>query len=60
MKFSTTPCRLWCSAPILGQHTREVLSELGYTAGQIVDLEASGVVVSRQPKARINPANADR
>jgi crotonobetainyl-CoA:carnitine CoA-transferase CaiB-like acyl-CoA transferase len=57
MKFSSTPCRLWCSAPILGQHTREVLSELGYTTQQITELEGSRVVLAREPKSRTDPAN---
>lgn len=31
-------------SPALGQHTRELLGELGYTAGEIAALEASGAV----------------
>jgi crotonobetainyl-CoA:carnitine CoA-transferase CaiB-like acyl-CoA transferase len=50
LKFSATPCQLWCSAPVLGQHTREVLNEVGYTAEQIAELEQAGVVLARQPK----------
>lgn len=58
MKFSSTPCRLWCSAPILGQHTRQVLTELGYGADRISELEESGVVLARQPKPRTGTAAA--
>lgn len=32
--------------PVLGQHTREILGELGYSANQIQDLESSGAVIS--------------
>ncbi|HQW51073.1 MAG TPA: CoA transferase, partial [Tepidiformaceae bacterium] len=31
-------------SPALGQHTREVLGELGFTAGEVAALEASGAV----------------
>ena len=52
LKFSSTRCQLWCSAPILGQHTREVLGELGYSGEQIADLEKARVALARQPKTR--------
>ena len=32
------------SAPLLGQHTREILLELGYSAGDIAELEQQGVI----------------
>ena len=56
LKFSSTPSEIWCSAPILGQHTHEVLSELGYPAEQITELEESRVVLARQPKPRTDSA----
>jgi len=34
------------TGPAIGQHTQEVLREAGFTAAQIADLEASGVVRS--------------
>jgi crotonobetainyl-CoA:carnitine CoA-transferase CaiB-like acyl-CoA transferase len=34
--------------PLLGQHTREVLSELGLDAPRIAELEAAGVVTQAQ------------
>jgi crotonobetainyl-CoA:carnitine CoA-transferase CaiB-like acyl-CoA transferase len=45
LKFSSTPAQLWCSAPVLGQHTREVLIELGYTPGQINELKTRQVIL---------------
>lgn len=42
------------SPPLLGQHTREVLARYGYSAAEIRDLEANGVV------AQASPPGADR
>ncbi len=38
-------------SPLLGEHTEEVLSELGYTAGQIAQLKANKIVFSGVPSA---------
>ena len=43
---TTLPTR---PTPLLGQHTREVLAELGYTAAQIDDLYKLGVVKTEAP-----------
>ena len=42
--FSATPGRPGRAAPMLGQHTREILEELGYARSQIDALETSGAV----------------
>jgi crotonobetainyl-CoA:carnitine CoA-transferase CaiB-like acyl-CoA transferase len=39
----------WRRAPMLGEHNREILAELGFTAGDIRDLEERGVVGDRPP-----------
>jgi crotonobetainyl-CoA:carnitine CoA-transferase CaiB-like acyl-CoA transferase len=41
----------WRRAPMLGEHNREILGELGFTPGEISSLEASGVI-GNQPKSR--------
>ncbi|HET8521718.1 MAG TPA: CoA transferase [Thermomicrobiales bacterium] len=41
-RFSETPLEVRCPPPLLGQHTREVLTEAGYSAGEIDELIASG------------------
>jgi crotonobetainyl-CoA:carnitine CoA-transferase CaiB-like acyl-CoA transferase len=44
IKFAAAPCRVRRPAPALGQHTDEVLGELGFTAEAIAALRAKGVV----------------
>jgi crotonobetainyl-CoA:carnitine CoA-transferase CaiB-like acyl-CoA transferase len=41
-----TPGRVQCPPPLQGEHTREILGELGYGAEQIEDLLASGAVAA--------------
>ena len=43
---TTLPTR---PTPLLGQHTREVLAELGYTPDQISELYELGVVKTETP-----------
>jgi len=42
--FSATPTSITRAAPALGEHTREVLREHGYTDGEIDALASVGVV----------------
>ena len=44
--FTTLPGR---PTPLLGQHTSEILAELGYTLGQVRELYESGVVKTEAP-----------
>lgn len=44
-KLSETPGQIKGSTPRLGEHTRPILLEVGYTAGQIDDMIARRVVV---------------
>jgi len=44
ISFSDTPGRQERAAPMLGQHTREILAELGYDDTAAEDLRARGVV----------------
>ncbi len=43
--FSETPGKIWGPAPLCGQHTREILAELGYAGAEIDDLCAGKVVL---------------
>ncbi len=43
-RMSATPGTIRRRAPLLGEHTDEILDELGYAAGQIADLRAHGIV----------------
>ncbi len=45
MKFSETPATIERGAPTLGQHTAEVLLELGYADSDIDKLVADNVVI---------------
>jgi crotonobetainyl-CoA:carnitine CoA-transferase CaiB-like acyl-CoA transferase len=42
--LSETPARVDRPAPLLGEHTREVLREHGYDDAQIDEMAAAGVV----------------
>ena len=43
-RLSDTPGKLRHPAPTLGQHTREVLGAIGYSAERIAALAADGVI----------------
>jgi crotonobetainyl-CoA:carnitine CoA-transferase CaiB-like acyl-CoA transferase len=43
-RFSATPPTIRRGAPVLGEHTDEVLREIGYSAAQIAGLRAEGAV----------------
>ena len=46
IKLSRTPGKVSRPAPVLGQHTREVLSEFGFSGAEIEALVASGAAVA--------------
>jgi len=50
-KFARTPGVARCAAPLLGQHSREVLRELGYDDVRIDALLSAGVIVETQGQA---------
>lgn len=45
VKFSDTPTRISRGAPLLGEHTREILAEYGYDNSEIEALAAAGDVI---------------
>lgn len=49
-EFSDTPGRVLRPAPVLGQHTVEVLKELGYSDEQIADFIARKLVIQNEIK----------
>jgi crotonobetainyl-CoA:carnitine CoA-transferase CaiB-like acyl-CoA transferase len=44
IKFSETAGEIRRPAPLLGEHTREVLSNLGYSAAEIEKLQRDGAI----------------
>ena len=52
IKLSRTPGKVARAAPLLGEHTREVLAEFGFSSAETEALLASGAAVSseRQPQ----------
>ena len=42
-RFAETPAELRLPAPMLGEHTEQVLTEIGLSSAQIADLRVSGV-----------------
>ena len=47
VKLSQTPGEVRHRAPLLGDHTREILSELGLSEARVDQLVANGAVVAR-------------
>jgi len=45
IRLTATPAEVRRGAPVLGEHTREVLTELGYDDGEIGRLAESGAVL---------------
>ena len=43
-RMSATPGSIRRRAPLLGEHTDEVLDEIGYDAGEIAGLRSRGIV----------------
>ncbi len=46
VKFSRTPGAIDCPAPLLGEHSRQILREYGYTADEIESLISYGSVMA--------------
>jgi crotonobetainyl-CoA:carnitine CoA-transferase CaiB-like acyl-CoA transferase len=44
IKLSETPGRIRRPAPLLGEHTRQTLIEIGYSEAEIADLQERGIV----------------
>ena len=44
VKLSATPGEAGAAPPLLGQHTEDVLRELGYSGGQLADFKKRGVI----------------
>jgi len=49
VKFSETPGKVAIGAPVLGQHTREVLLEYGFAAAAIDEMVTAGAVACCDP-----------
>lgn len=47
-KFSATPCEVRHGAPLIGQHSADILAELGYDQDAIARYLAEGVIASEQ------------
>ena len=51
VKFSDTPGGVARPAPLLGQHSREILAEAGYSAAEIDGMVAEGAVIAADSPA---------
>jgi crotonobetainyl-CoA:carnitine CoA-transferase CaiB-like acyl-CoA transferase len=48
VKFSLTPSEVRRGAPVLGQHTHEILAEIGFNADEIANMERDRVVLQSE------------
>src|SRR3546814_14541864 len=48
VKFSATPGGIAQPAPLLGEHSREVLAELGFSAAEIARMVDAGAVIAAE------------
>ena len=55
VRFSRSPASIRRHAPLIGQHNREVLEEVGFTTAEIGSLEASGVLRTRGAADSVAP-----
>lgn len=46
VKYSETPAAITCAAPVLGQHSREILAEAGYDTASIDAMIGTGAVIA--------------
>ena len=46
VKMSATPAEIRRPAPLVGQHSREILQEFGFSAAEVEELIASGATAS--------------
>ncbi len=53
IRFHGTPCEVRLHPPMQGEHTRALLRELGYAAGEIDDLLAAGIVADTPELRRL-------
>ncbi len=51
VKYSSTPGQMYRPAPMLGQHTFQILESLGMSAQECSQLEAEGVILDAQHSA---------
>jgi len=58
VRFSRTPVRVERAGPLLGEHTRDILGELGRT--DIAELEGAGVVGAARPLTEATSSAAPR
>ena len=56
--FEKTPGRIQRAPPILGQHTEEILQEVGYSAEQITELEKNNVILASRGRKAPEDRNA--
>ncbi|HEY7909971.1 MAG TPA: hypothetical protein VIC60_13900, partial [Thermomicrobiales bacterium] len=59
VKLSETPGTIYRIPPLFGQHTDEILREIGVTEAELEQLRASGVINSGAASARAAATGSD-